>query len=244
MREATAHQRPDGMFELRPVFENNEQLYNDMVQFHAYRKRKLKFESANPPIPTDDKDLVEGQKVDRDDYEPWKQARTVEGYRTLDSWEMQYKGNQLHKLGTRDILRKKSNLPSVQPIADNYNNLTVNEIVDVYNSWPLPDVLAKLVEATDHLLNVRNYDLTGWEEVSHCVKRGREILAVLKTHKVVEPIADKGEIKAEQHRLFKEVFVLYGDGDPMRDTLETITDMIIGQGYLLIKNPPQTTKRK
>lgn len=41
-------------------------------------------------------------------------------------------------------------------------------------SWPITDVMQKLVESTEYLLDVKNYDRTGWEEVSHCTKLGRQ----------------------------------------------------------------------
>ena len=56
------------------------------------------------------------------------------------------------------------------------------QILGFHEAWPLRDVLSKLVESTEYLLNVKNYDGHGWEEVLHCTKRGREIIALL--HKV------------------------------------------------------------
>lgn len=53
------------------------------------------------------------------------------------------------------------------------------EALGVNNPWPITDVLTKLIESTEYLLNVNNYDKHGWEEVSHCTKVGREILTKL-----------------------------------------------------------------
>lgn len=53
-------------------------------------------------------------------------------------------------------------------------------------SWPLSDVLAKLIEATDHLLKVHSCDTHGHEEFLTAVLRGREYLATMRP---VEPKA-------------------------------------------------------
>ena len=58
-----------------------------------------------------------------------------------------------------------------QPITD--------EILGNDKSWPLKDVLDKLIEASEILLHEKNYDRHGWEEISHCVKRGKEIVSIL-----------------------------------------------------------------
>jgi hypothetical protein len=49
------------------------------------------------------------------------------------------------------------------------------------NAWPLVNVMEKLVESTEILLHKKDYDRHGWEEVSHCVERGKEIIEYLKT---------------------------------------------------------------
>lgn len=78
------------------------------------------------------------------------------------------------------------------------------EILGVYNAWPLKDVLAKLVEVTEYLLDVKNYDRTGWEEVSGCAKRGREYLYLLNNFNhacLMHPI--KQEDKQESEAVFQ-----------------------------------------
>lgn len=50
------------------------------------------------------------------------------------------------------------------------------KLLDLTNPWPLKDVLNKLIEATEILLHQKNYDGHGWEEISHCVQRGKEII--------------------------------------------------------------------
>lgn len=45
--------------------------------------------------------------------------------------------------------------------------------------WPLHDVLAKLVQATEHLLNVHACDAHGHEEFGIAAQRGKQIHALL-----------------------------------------------------------------
>lgn len=45
--------------------------------------------------------------------------------------------------------------------------------------WPTTDVLAKLVEAAEHLLRVHGCDAHGWEEVSTAAGLGRQRLQAL-----------------------------------------------------------------
>lgn len=50
------------------------------------------------------------------------------------------------------------------------------DLLDLHNPWSLKDSLQKLVEAANILLHQKNYDGHGWEEISHCVTRGEEII--------------------------------------------------------------------
>lgn len=43
--------------------------------------------------------------------------------------------------------------------------------------WPLRDILAKLVEAADILLDEKDYDGHGWEQIAGCRDRAKAILA-------------------------------------------------------------------
>lgn len=43
-------------------------------------------------------------------------------------------------------------------------------------SWPLRDVLAKLIEASEILMHQKNYDGHGWEQISHAIERGKVAL--------------------------------------------------------------------
>lgn len=57
MQDLTAHQRPDGMY----LVPDNPYSHPNQDAFPHFKDWEL----ANPPIPTDDKDLVEGQKVNK-----------------------------------------------------------------------------------------------------------------------------------------------------------------------------------
>ena len=54
-----------------------------------------------------------------------------------------------------------------------------SNILGLDNSWSLKDVLNKLIEASEILLHQKNYDGHGWEEINHCVERGKEIVSTL-----------------------------------------------------------------
>ncbi len=45
--------------------------------------------------------------------------------------------------------------------------------IDADSAWPLSEVLKKLIEAADILLNKKDYDGHGWEEISHAVKKAK-----------------------------------------------------------------------
>ena len=54
-----------------------------------------------------------------------------------------------------------------------------SDILGLDNSWSLKDVLKKLIEASEILLHQKNYDGHGWEEINHCVERGKSIVSTL-----------------------------------------------------------------
>jgi len=54
-----------------------------------------------------------------------------------------------------------------------------SDILGLDNSWSLKDVLKKLIEASEILLHQKNYDGHGWEEINHCVERGKAIVSTL-----------------------------------------------------------------
>lgn len=53
------------------------------------------------------------------------------------------------------------------------------DILGKYNTWPLVDILKKLVEASEVLLRKHDYDGHDYKEIEHCCKRGKEILVLL-----------------------------------------------------------------
>lgn len=53
-------------------------------------------------------------------------------------------------------------------------NERLREALGCSEPWNVIYVLEKLADAADFLLNHRDYDRTGWEEVSHCVKKAQE----------------------------------------------------------------------
>jgi len=53
-------------------------------------------------------------------------------------------------------------------------NKELKEALGVSEPWNVIHVIEKLADATDFLLQHRNYDRTGWEEIAHCVKLGQE----------------------------------------------------------------------
>ncbi|HYH14001.1 MAG TPA: hypothetical protein VD794_02205 [Flavisolibacter sp.] len=61
----------------------------------------------------------------------------------------------------------ESELAAVKEERDKYR-----EALGCGEAWPITDVLQKLVESTNYLLDVYNYDRVGWEEVSYCTKLG------------------------------------------------------------------------
>ena len=56
---------------------------------------------------------------------------------------------------------------------------SLQSVLALDNAWCLKDVLKKLIDASEILLLQKNYDGHGWEEISHCVDRGKEIVSIL-----------------------------------------------------------------
>lgn len=56
---------------------------------------------------------------------------------------------------------------------------SLQSVLALDNAWCLKDVMKKLIEASEILLHQKNYDGHGWEEISHCVDRGKEIVSIL-----------------------------------------------------------------
>lgn len=66
---------------------------------------------------------------------------------------------------------KQSTIHEVMP--------SLQSVLALDNAWCLKDVIKKLIEASEILLHQKNYDGHGWEEISHCVDRGKEIVSIL-----------------------------------------------------------------
>jgi predicted metalloenzyme YecM len=62
--------------------------------------------------------------------------------------------------------------------------LPINKILGLDQPWALIDVMKKLIEVTDILLHEKNYDRHGWEEIEHCLGRGKEIVKMLEGNKL------------------------------------------------------------
>jgi hypothetical protein len=60
------------------------------------------------------------------------------------------------------------------------------QALGIDTAWPLVDVLDKLIEGTEILLNKKNYDGHGWEEISLAVKKGKEVVSLLRSTKYEE----------------------------------------------------------
>jgi hypothetical protein len=56
---------------------------------------------------------------------------------------------------------------------------SLQSVLAMDNAWCLKDVMKKLIEASEILLHQKNYDGHGWEEINHCVERGKEIVSIL-----------------------------------------------------------------
>lgn len=49
--------------------------------------------------------------------------------------------------------------------------------------WPLDDVLERLADAAEHLLDAHSCDAHGYEKVQHAAKAAREYVAGLRDHR-------------------------------------------------------------
>jgi hypothetical protein len=81
--------------------------------------------------------------------------------------------NNFSKVSPSEFAKARDSLR----IGDNGNDKLS---LDLDNPWPLYDVLQKLIWASEYLLNEKSYDGGNYEEISHCVKRGKEILKKIK----------------------------------------------------------------
>src|SRR6185312_3401971 len=56
---------------------------------------------------------------------------------------------------------------------------SVINLLGLFEAWPLQDVLKKLDEAATILLQDKNYDGNGWEEISHSSDKAKEYVALI-----------------------------------------------------------------
>ncbi len=64
---------------------------------------------------------------------------------------------------------------SVGELAGKYEEL--RGILLLEQPWPLRDSLLKLIEAAEILLNEKNYDGDGWEQIQHAAEAAKKALA-------------------------------------------------------------------
>lgn len=96
--------------------------------------------------------------------------------------------------------------------------------------WPLPDVLAKLIEATEHLLYVHNCDAHGHEEFRRARIVGQQYLQAMRAapETAASPFVDKLRARIEEMR---GALYTYGDfgnavGGPLLDgVLDAIDEL-------------------
>lgn len=79
-------------------------------------------------------------------------------------------------------------------------------IVGLLNAWPLNDVLKKLVEAAEILLHKNSYDGHSYEEINHCVERGKEILAAMEAYR--DSTGPVKEVKSAEE-ILKDILGLF-----------------------------------
>jgi len=90
-------------------------------------------------------------------------------------------------------------LMAMEEYASQFQQPKITDELGLDNSWPTKDVLAKLIWASEYLLNEMSYDGDNYEEISICVKRGKEILRTISntkkiTDEEIEKWADKWEL--------------------------------------------------
>jgi|WetSurMetagenome_2_1015567.scaffolds.fasta_scaffold00103_17 hypothetical protein len=88
--------------------------------------------------------------------------------------------------------------------ASDTRDAVIEKLLESDNSWSTIDVLKKLIEATEILLHEKNYDGHGWEEISHCVKRGKEILLNLTS---LQSESKEGKQKPSADKLIWPVYL-------------------------------------
>jgi hypothetical protein len=83
-----------------------------------------------------------------------------------------------------DATGRKPKLAEVDAVIIGFQKATEAQkcqchVLRLDDTWPLIDVLRKLVEASDILLHKRDYDQTGWEEHEYAYRDGLKIIEQL-----------------------------------------------------------------
>jgi len=139
-----------------------------------YRKIEIKTEADLPPIKSvDDTYLVCLKNGSLDQYFLCNEITAEEWMNNVDWYLLPIE--QEPQKSPEEILNE-CNTSDIHYDVNGDNRI---DILGLKNAWPLKDVLKKLIEASEILLLKKDYDGHGWEEISHCVTRGKEILAMI-----------------------------------------------------------------
>jgi hypothetical protein len=110
-------------------------------------------------------------------------------------------------------------------------------VLGTHNAWPLPDVLQKLIEATEILLLKKDYDGPTWEEMSTCAKRGKEIIAAFyDTQNATGERGERKDLEGENEKLIDAEVVLkraleYIREKTVDDDIRTICNRALMPGH-------------
>ncbi len=106
-------------------------------------------------------------------------------------------GEEKMTISVRDYKKLKSELDELKEESRQWEKLSLvrlsntNQSLEqelqtlkgLNDSWPLKDILKKLIEGADILLNKKDYDGHGWEEISLARKMAKDKLKALLTPK-------------------------------------------------------------
>lgn len=117
---------------------------------------------------------------------------------------------------TRDSFQETSstlNKPS--------GNSKEGSLLGLNESWPLKDIISKLIEASEILLNYHSYDGQGYEEIQLCVAKAKEKIALLDSKEGSEPKADNGVFIIINGEWFERSPDKVKDGDTLHCIVKT-----------------------
>lgn len=87
------------------------------------------------------------------------------------------------------------------------------KILRLDKPFPLKDILTRLVKATEYLLNQKDYDGPGYEELGHCVSGAKEVIEVLDE----SPSSSEENYQAKYADALEWIVLLAG---PLRELVE------------------------